>query len=123
MKKKVLKIGKVLLFIGIIALVIIGFRACCAYQSSSRLSMLVERPNSEIVKIVTDESTFLTTHYVIGCVDFNDIDSFINNTLDKNVKVYNPYKEDDYILIRMDSITSITKLSKEEFVASYSPNS
>lgn len=123
MKKKVWKIGKVLLTIIILIAILVGFRSCCAHQNKLRLTKLIERPNSELVKVRTSQGSILTTYGAVGYMDSNDIDSFINDTLDKNVKIYNPYEEDDYVLVMTASITSITKLSKEEFVANYSPNS
>lgn len=123
MKKKVWKIVKIILTIVILIAILIGFRSCCVYQNQLRMDMLIERPNSEIVKVRTNHGSILTTYNTVGYMDSNDIESFINKTLDKNVKIYNPYTEDEYVLVTVDAITSITKLSEEEFVANYSPNS
>ena len=123
MKKIIKRILKVLLCGVLFAALMCGLRYCDNATVKKHQSMLIERPNSALVVVKHNESDMLLgTQVVSGHMDLNDINAFNDDTLTTNVKVFHPYKNDEYILINADQIVQIEVLTTEEFVDKHPPD-
>ena len=107
--KPLLAVLAIFTFIGIILAIRFG---------NDPKAKIVKQPSSTIVIIQSD-----TDQIYVGYVK-NDILKLLlkGEDLNENVKVYHPYKKNEYTSVNSSSIENIQVISKDELVSLYPPD-